>query len=101
MRVFRTRAALTLLLLLAGPGVGVALGRDEKWAERIIGDDDPILMPSSAVPHFLSPFALDVATFDPDTTGSVDKPSRRSSPHCKTLAWYPDRQAGQEFREAC
>ena len=40
-------------------------------------------------------------TLDPDTTGSVDKPARRSLPPCHTLAWYPDRPAEQEFRDAC
>ena len=103
MRVFRTGTALMLLLLLAGPvsGVGAALGRDAKRAERIRGDDDPILMPSSAMPRFLSSDALDVTTFDPDTTGSVDRPARRSPHRCNTLAWYPDRWAKQEYREAC
>src|SRR3954471_13594921 len=77
MLVTRYSAALALLLSLAGQMVdaGAALGRDERRAERITGDDDPILIPRSAVPHSLDPGTLDGADSDPETTGSVEKPT--------------------------
>jgi hypothetical protein len=51
----RRRAALLILLSLAGSmvSVGAALGRDERWAERVTADDDPILIPRFAMPHSL------------------------------------------------
>ena len=96
-------AAMVLLLASTGPmvGAGAALGRDESRAERISGDDDPILIPRSAVPLSSQPGALDLAALDPDTTGSVEKPARRSRPRCTMLAWFPDRPPDQEFGEAC
>ena len=42
------RGAALMLLLLAGlqcAAGGSALGRDEKRAERVTGDDDPVLLP--------------------------------------------------------
>ena len=95
--------AVVLLLASAGPmvGAGVALGRDESRAERISGDDDPILIPRSAVPPSSQPGALDVVALDPDTTGSVKKPAQRSRPRCTMLAWFPDRPSDQEYEETC
>src|SRR3954463_13979554 len=86
------RGAALMLLLLAGlqcAAGGSALGRDEKRAERITADDDPVLLPLTAVPRALHPGALN-AVFDPDTTGSVSKPTQRSRPPCTALAWFPD-----------
>jgi hypothetical protein len=76
------------LLSLAGPTFGdeVALGRDERRAERIIGDDDPILIPGSAVAAFLGRDVLDTPASDPATTGSAEKPARRSRSRCNMLA---------------
>jgi|1185.fasta_scaffold668874_2 hypothetical protein len=103
MLVTRYSAALALLLSLAGQMVdaGAALGRDERRAERITGDDDPILIPRSAVPHSLDPGTLDGADSDPETTGSVEKPTGGLRPVCNMLAWFPERPPGQEFREVC
>jgi hypothetical protein len=97
------RGAALMLLLLAGlqcAAGGSALGRDEKRAERITGDDDPVLLPLTAVPRALHPGVLN-AVLDPDTTGSVSKPTGRSRPPCKALAWFPDRSPEQQYREAC
>jgi hypothetical protein len=96
------RGAALMLLLLAGLqcAAGSALGRDEKRAERITGDDDPILLPITSVPRALNPGVLN-AVLDPDTTGSVSKPTGRSRPRCKALAWFPDRSPEQQYREAC
>ena len=96
-------AAVVLLLGSAGPmvGAGAALGRDESRAERISGDDDPILIPRSAVPPSSQPGALDLAALDPDTTGSIEKPAQRSRPRCTVLAWFPDRPPDQEYEETC
>src|SRR5215207_8956677 len=85
------RGAALMLLLLAGlqcAAGGSALGRDEKRAEGITGDDDPVLLPLTAVPRALHPGVLN-AVLDPDTTGSVSKPTGRSRPPCKALAWFP------------
>jgi len=90
-------AALMLLLLVGLPCAASALGRDEKRAERITGDDDPVLLP---FPRTLNPGVLN-AVLDPDTTGSVSKPTGRSRPPCKALAWFPDRSPEQQYREAC
>ena len=92
-----------LLLASAGPmvGAGSTLGWDESRTERISGDDDPILIPRSAVPLSSQPGALDVVALDPDTTGSVEKPAQRSRPRCTLLAWFPDRPSDREFEETC
>lgn len=94
-----------VLLLLASAeamvGAGMALARDEKRAERISGDDDPVLIPRSAVPPSSQPGALDAAALDPDTTGSVETPARTAQPRCTMLAWFPDRPPDQEYQEAC
>src|SRR5687768_9094 len=86
----RMGAAIVLLLASAGPmvGAGAALGRDERRAERISGDDDPIRIPRSEVPRSSEPSALNLAALDPDTTGSVGPPARRARPHCTMLAWF-------------
>ena len=96
------RGAALMLLFLAGLQcpAGSALGREEKRAERITGDDDPILLPLTSVPRALDPGVLN-AVLDPDTTGSVSKPTGISRPSCKALAWFPDRSPEQQYREAC
>lgn len=96
MMVARMGGAVLLSLSGLVVGVGAALARDERRAERISGDDDPILMPRSSQPG-----ALDVAALDSDTTGSVEKPTRRSRSRCNMLAWFPDRPPGQEYEETC
>src|SRR5215213_10878921 len=97
------RGAALMLLLLAGQCAagGSALGRDERRAERVTGDDDPVLIPHSAVPKFSQPGALDMAALDPDTTGSVTKPARISRPRCTMLAWFPKRSPDREYEETC
>src|SRR4051812_46959811 len=96
---------LLVLLAFAGPMVstGSALGRDERRAERISGDDDPvlILIPRSAVPRFSQPGALDVVALDPDTTGSIEQRARISRPRCTMLAWFPERSPDREYQETC
>src|SRR5215212_9934792 len=89
---------LLVLLALAGPMVstGTALGRDERRAERVTADDDPVLIPRAAVPTFSQPGALDMAALDPDT-----KPARISRPRCTMLAWFPERSPDREYEETC
>ena len=98
----RRCGALLILLSLAGSmeSVGAALGRDERWAERVTADDDPVLIPRSAMPHSLDG-TLDRAFPDPQTTGSVAKPARRGWPRCNLIGWFPGRPPQQEFREVC
>ena len=98
----RRRAALLILLSLVGSvgSVGAALGRDERWAERVTADDDPILIPRFAMPHSLDGTPAR-ASPDPPTTGSVAKPVQRARPRCTLIGWFPDRPPDQEFREVC
>jgi len=99
MLVSRRCGALLILLSLAGSmgSVGAALGRDERWGERVTADDDPVLIPRSAMPDG----TLDRASPDPQTTGSVAKPARRGWPRCNLIGWFPGRSPEQEFREVC
>jgi hypothetical protein len=103
MLVSRCRVALLTLLSLAGSmgSAGAALGRDARWAELVTADDDPILIPRSAMPRFLDPGTSDKASPDPQTTGSVAKPGRRARPRCTMVGWFPGRPPDQEFQEVC
>src|SRR5829696_4650584 len=94
---------LLVLLALAGPMVstGTALGRDERRAERVTADDDPVLIPRSALPKFPPPGALAMAGRDPDTAGWVTKPAGISRPRCTMLAWFPERSPDREYEEMC
>ncbi len=59
--ISRTRPCLLLLLLiLAAPitAAGAAIGRDEGRAERVRGDDDPILIPRSVASRSTPPIFL-------------------------------------------
>ena len=102
MLVARFSVVLSLLLSSAGSIVcaeGVA-GRAERRAERVTADDDPILIPRSAVPP-LRFGALDRTGLDPEITGSAGKPARKAQARCNMLAWFPGRPPDQEFREVC
>jgi hypothetical protein len=98
-----TTTCVLLLVVLAVPtlGAGAAISRDEKRAERVRGDDDPIVIPrSAALPRFTLQ-ALDISAFDVETTGSANRQVRGPRPHCDTLAWFPDREPGDDLRDAC
>jgi hypothetical protein len=98
-----TTTCVLLSVVLAVPiiGVGAAISRDEKRAERVGGDDDPILIPrSAALPRFTLQ-ALDVSAFDVETTGSASRQAKGLRRRCDTLAWFPDREPGDDLREAC
>src|SRR3954468_14848008 len=72
----RTRPCLLLLLLiLAAPiiAAGAAIGRGEGRAERVTGDDDPILIPRSVASGSFTLDSADISALDPETTGSVKK----------------------------
>ncbi len=92
-------AMLVLLLFLVNPVL--ALERDEKRAERVTGDDDPILIPRSASPRLWLPDAPKAAEIDPETTGSIDGLARRARAPCDTLAWFPERRNDRELQEHC
>jgi hypothetical protein len=92
-------ATLVLLLFLVNPVL--ALERDEKRAERVTGDDDPILIPRSASPRLSLPNRWDVAEFDPETTGSTDGLARGGRATCEILAWFPERRSDRELQEHC
>ena len=92
---------LAAALLGSTIGAGVAFGRDASRAERIRGDDDPILIPRWVAS---GSFALDahaISDLDPESTGSVKKQARRPRPRCDTLVWFPDREPGDDLQEAC
>jgi hypothetical protein len=97
------RPWLLLLGALFGQTVGaeIAFGRDDTRAERIRGDDDPILIPRWVASGSITLDARDISDLDPETTGSVKKQARRSRARCDTLFWFPDREPGDDLREAC
>jgi hypothetical protein len=97
------RACLLLLAALLGPtiGPGISFGRDASRAERIRGDDDPILLPRWVASGSFPLDARDISDLDPESTGSVKRQARRPRPRCDTLVWFPDREAGDDLREAC
>src|SRR5918993_4190631 len=78
--------------------VGTSLARDEKRAERVLGDDDPITLPTSVAPEVADPILRYTTDLDPETTGSVSAPNRQRG--CTRLVWFPDRTRDQ-FRSAC
>lgn len=99
-----TRAAtITLVFMVAGPlcSVEAALARDEKRAERITADDDPVLIPVSMMPQSSEPAMLDTALLDPTTTGAIQRPAGEARRACNVLAWFPERRAEQQFRVTC
>jgi len=74
-----------------------ATGSNERKRERARGDDDPILVPRSvALPHLVT-----FTFFDPETTGSIEKPSVNVSRTCDSFGWYPERAPDDQFQEAC
>jgi hypothetical protein len=92
------RSLMILALLLVGATAdAAALATDERGRERVRGDDDPIVVPASVlIPEkSTSPF------YDPETTGSVEKRRARAHSTCDRLAFYPDKPAEDEFRDAC
>ena len=97
------RACLLLLAALLGPaiGPGISFGRDASRAERIRGDDDPILIPRGMVSGSFPLDARDISDLDPVSTGSVKRQVRSPRPRCDTLVWFPDREPGDDLREAC
>jgi hypothetical protein len=100
---FPARPCLLLLAALLGPTVGaeIACGRDASRAERIRGDDDPILIPRWVALGSFTLDAREISDIDAETTGSIKKQARRSRPRCDTLVWFPDREPGDDLREAC
>ena len=102
-RAFPAGRCLLLWAALLGStvGAGIAFGRDESRAERIRGDDDPVLIPRWVA---LGSFTLEprhISDLDPQSTGSVKNQARRSRPRCDTLAWFPDREPGDDLRDSC
>jgi hypothetical protein len=95
---------LLLAAALLGPTIGVAgvaFGRDASRAERIRGDDDPILIPRRVASGSFTLDAHAISNLDPESTGSVKKQGRRPRPRCDTLVWFPDREPGDDLQEAC
>jgi hypothetical protein len=90
---------LAAALLGSTIGAGVAFGRDR--AERIRGDDDPILIPRWVASGSFPLDRRDISDLDPESTGSVKKQARRPRPRCDTLVWFPDREPGDDLQEAC
>jgi len=90
---------LAAALLGSTIGAGVAFGRDR--AERIRGDDDPILIPRWVASGSFPLGGRDISDLDPESTGSIKKQARRPRPRCDTLVWFPDREPGDDLQEAC
>jgi hypothetical protein len=75
---------------------GVSFARDERRAEQVLGDDDPITLPTSVVPEASNriwQLPRDLAT------GSVSTPLAERG--CMQVAWFPDRAPEDQFRPKC
>ena len=95
------------MLLLSSPAVlsvilaayfiaGVSFARDERRDEQVLGDDDPITLPTSVVPEASNriwQLPRDLAT------GSVSTPLAERG--CMQVAWFPDRAPEDQFRPKC
>jgi len=84
----------SLFVVALCPG---ATGSDERKRERTRGDDDPIIVPRSVV----LPNVATVASYDPETTGSIDRRSAKVSSSCDRFRWYPERAPDAQFQESC
>jgi hypothetical protein len=88
--------AVLAVMLAAYFIAGVSFGRDERRAEQVLGDDDPITLPTSVVPWIWQlPRDLDPET----TTGSVPAPLAQRG--CMQVVWFPDRAPEDQFRPKC
>ena len=94
----RARAMSIVAVLAASIAADGSLARDAKRAERIAGDDDPIMVPASVDPA-PDPRLIDRSPLDIETTGSVGTAPRRR--RCARLAWFPERRPEERFRPAC
>jgi hypothetical protein len=74
------------------------LGRDEWRGEWITGDDDPVLLPLWVADSEASPTT---AEWEPETTGSIVSDQRIGQKRCDRVAWFPERPADTQLREAC
>ena len=79
---FPARACVLLLAALLGPtiGPGISFGRDASRAERIRGDDDPILIPRGVASGSFPLDGRNISDLDPASTGSVKSQERRPRP---------------------
>ena len=91
-------AALSVALTAACFVAGASVARDERRAEQVLTDDDPITLPASVVPELLTPAWQLPRDLDPETTGSVSVPIKSS---CKQIAWFPERAPEAQFRLKC
>src|SRR5215210_4750746 len=73
------RACLLLVTALLGPTIGpeIAFGRDASRAERMRGDDDPIVIPRWVASGSFTLDARDISDLDPESTGSLKRQERR------------------------
>ena len=91
-------ASTALSVMLAACFVsGASLARDERRAEQVLGDDDPITLAASVVPELSSPTWRLRRDLDPETTGSVSVPKIK----CRQIAWFPERAPADQFRLNC
>ena len=93
------RASAIAAVLAAWLIAGTSLARDEKRAERVLGDDDPITLPTSVDPAVANPTLQFTIDLDPATTGSVSALKRQRG--CAWLAWFPAQGPQDQFRAAC
>ena len=79
--------------------MGVSFARDQRRAEQVLGDDDPITLPTSVVPETSNRIWQLPRDLDPETTGSVSTPLAQRG--CMEVAWFPDRAPEDQFRSKC
>ena len=94
----RSPAVLSVMLAAAFIA-GVSFARDERRAEQVLGDDDPITLPTSVAPEASNPIRELPRDLDPETTGSVSAPIAKRG--CRQVAWFPERAPEDQFRPKC
>jgi hypothetical protein len=72
--------------------------RDAKRGERIVGDDDPLILPAFIDPS-IGTEVRPRGYFDPETTGSTEAPKQRRA--CARVAWFVNRAPEDQFKPAC
>src|SRR5215207_8685001 len=92
-------AAVLSVMLAAYFIADASFARDERRAEQVLGDDDPITLPSFVVPETSDRIWQLPRDLDPETTGSVSAPLAQRG--CMEVAWFPDRAPEDQFRPKC
>ena len=92
----RSLPALAALALFVAAG---ASARDAGRGERVLGDDDPLVVPAPLYPPSSEPALAAGPSFDPETTGSLRATRKNSG--CRRLAVFVDREPEDRVKPVC